>query len=177
MKIIALIISFFVGSCGITRSAETETVKVIVDTEKMMYQACFFVKRDVVEYDALDFTPPYSGMAPFGARAHIRGKREKVITEEQGYSSIEYWSGDPWPETKFTKIPESGQFCSEWFKISDLLRSFARDTKIPIDDWKKIRISFRVDVRTGSGVEKTLRGQSAWVRLSPAKRKLLAEPH
>lgn len=174
MKILLLIICLLAARTEAGMRSETDAVTVTLDPDSMSYQVCLRAPAGS-EYDSLDFGVPTPGLAPRGARGHVRRQSGATITGERGYSSYEAWSGSPLHERAHRRVPESGVFCSQWFKIKDLLASLERDSKVPMSAWAAVRVTFILEVRSGAGVASSVHATSPWLSITPARRKVLSE--
>jgi len=155
--------------------AEPNSLSVEVDADRLKYRACLHLSDQATEYDSLDLVPVARGLAPRGARVFVKGDSGQAVAcanAGRGYSSSELDSGSPIYRSSFEKAPQSGNVCSEWLDIRDLVRGFDQCSRVPPDEWAKLSITFTVTTRDKTSG--TVQGQSVWIDLSSAARRQLA---
>lgn len=174
MKILLLIICLLAAQVEAGMTTETDTLTVTLDPDSMSYQVCLHAPAGS-EYDSLDFGVPTPGLAPRGARGHVRRVSAETITRDRGYSSYEAWSGSPLHQKAYRRVPGSGVLCSQWYRIRDLLACLERDSNVPMSAWAEVRVTFSLGVRSGAGVESLVHAASPWLSITPDRRKVLSE--
>jgi hypothetical protein len=157
-----------------TMAGGSTSLFVEVDAAKLKYRVVLHLEKGA-EYESLDLLPVASGLAPPGARIHIKDDLGQLIgcmNGERGYSSYELYSGSPTPNSAFKKAPDSNALYSEWFAIADLVRGLEQCSKVPPEKWATIMISF--SVRTHAETRVKVQGRSAWIDLKPTDRRQLS---
>ena len=152
--------------------AVSNSVSVELDAAKLRYRVLLRLKKDT-EYDSLELLPTGRGLAPPGARVHVKDDSNQLVecNSARGYSSYELDSGSPMPRSAFRKAPQSGIIYSQWFDIGDLVRGLGLCSKVAPERWAKLMITF--SVATHGKPEVSLQGESAWLVLTPANRRRL----
>jgi hypothetical protein len=152
----------------------SNSLSVEIDAAKLKYRVFLRLEKDT-EYDSLALLPIARGLAPPGARVHIKddlGQLVGCMNSERGYSSYDLYSGSPKPNSAFREAPQSGTVYSEWFDIADLVRGLDQCSKIAPEKWAKLMVTF--SVRTHAKTEVNFQGQSAWLVLTPEDRRNLS---
>jgi len=152
----------------------SNSLSIEVDAAKLKYRVFLHLEKDM-EYETLDLLPIATGLAPPGARVHIKddlGQLVGCMDRERGYSSYELYSGSPMAKSAFEKVPQSGVVYSEWLHIADLVRGMNQCSNVAPEKWAKLMITF--SVRTRLKTEVNLQGQSAWFVLTPVDRRILS---
>src|SRR5262249_52749954 len=131
------------GEAELDRQSYAErALEVEIDPERMTYRVCLEAMSPGMQYDAQDFAIPIKGLAPRGAKAHIRDAEGRGITQSRGYSTFDYWSGTVCHDMEFKGFPESGPACSEPYKLNDLVRSLDRYSGTATNDWNALQVTF-----------------------------------
>lgn len=174
MKTLFFTACFVLALVRVTMAAESNPLSIEVNAAKLKYRVCLRLEGDVIEYDVLDLAPVANGLAPRGARAHVKDDSGQLITcggGDRGYSSAELYSGSPIFKSLFKKAPQSGVVYSDWFEVTELLRGFEQCSKVSPEKWAKLRIEFTVRTRTKT--DSSVQGESAWVDFTlDARRRL-----
>ena len=174
MKSLAFATFCFFALVKATMAASPSSLSVEIDADKLRYRVCLCLESEAIEYDSLDLAAPASGLAPRGARVHVKDSSTQMIAcadTERGYSSAELYSGSPVFKSSFKMAPPSGAIFSEWFEIADLVRGLEQCSKISPEKWAKLQIIFTV--RTRAKAEGSVQGQSVWLDLTPSARRVL----
>jgi hypothetical protein len=156
-------------------AAVPNSLSVEVDAARLKYRVLLHLENAATEYDSLDLVPVARGLAPQGARIHVKDDSGKLVgctNPERGYSSAELYSGSPVPKSSFKKASESATVYSEWFDIADSIRGLDQCSRVAPEKWAKLMITF--SIRTRGKTEGSVQGQSAWLDLTPADQRRLS---
>lgn len=144
MKTFLFTSCFVLALVQFSMAAESNSLSIEVDTAKLKYRVCLRLDSNTTEYDALDMVPVASGLAPRGAKVHVKDNLGRLVlceSDDRGYSSAELYSGSPIFKSSFKKPPSSGIVCSDWFEIAQLVRGLDQCSKVLPEKWSKLLIS------------------------------------
>lgn len=112
-------------------------------------------------FNMSDFKKSANGMAPFGARIHIKNKGGKELNYSRfkGYSSSDKVSALQINEMVPLSVGE--RIYSPWFDVVELLNGIDIDERT-VEQWKNYKITFSVLLSTGE-----LPAESDWLDFSP----------